>query len=92
MLETPPKWQSWTLMEGCYAAIAVVAACLAAYGAAQVVAAPWVMFIVFAVTLAVLLAGILHGQTKRRTVYEEDHAAWLERRVGGPPKRKGRTL
>jgi intracellular septation protein A len=91
MLETPPNWQSWTFMEVCYAAFAVVAACLAAYGAARLGLAPWVMFIVFAVTLAFLLAGIVHSQAKRRAVYEEDYGAWLERRVGGPPN-KGRTL
>ena len=90
MLETPPKWQSWTFMEVCFAAFSIVAACLVAYAAAQFGLAPWVAFAAFGVTLVLMLVGIVRSQSKRREVYEENYAAWLEHRVGGPPKRKVR--
>jgi Flp pilus assembly protein TadB len=89
-VETPPKWQSWTVSEVCFAAFAVGLACLAAYVAARMGFQTWGTFVAFAVTLGLLLAVITHGQSKRFERHEEDYSAWLERRVGGPPKKKGR--
>jgi len=91
MVETPPRWQSWTFAEVCLAAFAVALSCLSAYVAARIGLDTWATFLVFAVTLAFQLAIITHSQAKRHERHEEDYAAWLERRVGGPPKKKGRA-
>jgi uncharacterized membrane protein len=83
----PPKWQSWTVGDGFLGALAIVAACLAAYGVSQITGTPWIIFVVFAATLALLLAGIVNGQTKRHARHEEEYADWLQRRVGGLRKK-----
>lgn len=91
-METPPKWQSWTVAEVILAAFAVALSCLAAYIGARMGLGSVGSFVLFAAALALQLAIITHGQSKRHERHEEDYAAWLERRVGAPPpKKRGRT-
>ena len=84
----PPKEQGWSLADSFLGALAIVAACGAAYGVAQVTATPWIIFLAFAVTMALLLAAIVNSQTRRQARHEAEYAEWLRARLGDPRQRR----
>jgi membrane protein implicated in regulation of membrane protease activity len=85
-----PKWQIWTVKDGFHIVLAFAAASFAAFAVALVSQARWMIYGAFAVVLVLFLARIVRRQADRHARHEKENAAWLERRVGGPPLKKGR--